>query len=80
MLKLHCVTGSELVDFQGSSPTMVIHPHMQEGRQRWQEAHIHKQELLAKLKHEKEAHNRWKYSQVTPRVTWRHCLRVQVCH
>lgn len=50
-MKLHFVTGSELVDFQGSSPTIMIHPCMQEGRQRWQEAHMHKQELLAKLRH-----------------------------
>lgn len=50
---MHCVTGSELVGFQGSSSTIMIHPHMQEGRQRWLEAHMHRQELLRMLKHEK---------------------------
>lgn len=50
---MHCVTGSELVDFQGSSLMIMIHLHMQEGRPRWQEAHMQEQELLAKLKYKK---------------------------
>ena len=35
----------ELVDFQGSLPTSsrMVHPHMQEGKERWQEAHVHEQ-------------------------------------
>lgn len=42
----------ELVDFQGSpcASSRMVHLHMQEGKQRWQEAHMHEQGAPDKTK------------------------------